>query len=146
MRMWMLAAPAAAQHAHEQMSVAPGARKLRYFSAAEAERVAALASVIIPSDEGPGAREAGAVYFIDALLAGAGPEERAVYKEGLLSRAVAREGEPFFEMVRTHTVMGFLSDPKYGGNAGEVGWKVIGFENRMGFTPPFGFYDGEGSK
>jgi len=146
MQMWMLAAPAAAQHAHEQMRVPPGARKLRYFSTAEAERVAALASVIIPSDEGPGAQEAGVVYFIDALLTGAGPEERAVYKAGLLATGPAREGEPFFEMVRTHTVMGFLSDPKYGGNAGEAGWKVIGFENRMGFTPPFGFYDGEGSK
>jgi gluconate 2-dehydrogenase gamma chain len=146
MQMWMLAAPAAAQHAHEQMSLPAAARKLRYFSAAEAEKVAALASVIIPSDEGPGAREAGVVYFIDALLMGAGPKARAVYKAGLLSSEAAKEGEPFFEMVRTHTVMGFLSDPKYGGNAGEAGWKVIGFENRMGFTTPFGFYDGEGSK
>ena len=142
----MQAAMAAAQHAHEQMAQAPGARKLRYFTAAEAGRVSALASVIIPSDEGAGATEAGVVYFIDALLAEAGEAERAVYRTGLLSQALAKEGEPFFEMVRTHTVMGFLSDPKYGGNAGESGWKVIGFENRMGFTPPFGFYDGEGSK
>jgi hypothetical protein len=77
-QMWMHAAPAAAQHAHEQMAVDPGGRKLRYFAAAEAERVTALASVIIPSDEGPGAREAGVVYFIDALLRGAVPEERLV--------------------------------------------------------------------
>ena len=108
-REWMQAAMAAAQHAHEQMAQAPGARKLRYFTAAEAGRVSALASVIIPSDEGAGATEAGVVYFIDALLAEAGEAERAVYRTGLLSQALAKEGEPFFEMVRTHTVMGFLS-------------------------------------
>jgi gluconate 2-dehydrogenase gamma chain len=146
MRMWMLAAPAAAQHAHEQMGKPPGERKLRYFTVAEGERVAALASVIVPSEEGPGAREAGVVYFIDALLAAGTEEERALYRSGLAAGAEARVGEPFFELVRTHTVMGFLSDPKYGGNAGELGWKVIGFENRMGFTPPFGFYDGEGGQ
>ncbi len=145
-REWMQAAMAAAQHAHEQMARAPGARKLRYFTAAEAERVSGLASVIIPSDEGPGATEAGVIYFIDALLAGGAEKDRAVYREGLRSQDTPREGEPYFELVRTHTVMGFLSDPKYGGNAGEAGWKVIGFENRMGFTPPFGFYDGEVSK
>ena len=145
-REWMQAAMAAAQHAHEQMAKALGARKLRYFTAAEAERVSALASVIIPSDEGPGALEAGVVYFIDSLLAGGSEKERAVYRTGLLAAGLPKEGDPFFELVRTHAVMGFFSDPKYGGNAGEVGWKVIGFENRMGFTPPFGYYDGEASK
>lgn len=33
----------------------------------------------------------------------------------------------FFEMVRTHTVQGFLSDPLYGGNRDMVGWRHIGF-------------------
>ena len=100
----MLAAPAAAQHAHEQMAKAPGERKLRHFSAAEGERVAALASVMIPSDEGPGAKEAGVVYFIDALLAGAGEEERAVYRAGLASTAVPKEGEPFFGMKKVEGI------------------------------------------
>jgi len=145
-REWMQAAMAAAQHAHEQMTKAPGARKLRFFTAEEAGRVAALASVIIPSDEGPGATEAGVVYFIDALLADGAEEERAVYRAGPRSPGLPKEGVPYFELARTHTVMGFLSDPRYGGNAGETGWKVIWFENRMGFTPPFGFYDGEDSK
>lgn len=143
-QMWMAAAPLAAQHAHLQMAKPAAERKLRYLQADEAERVAALATVILPSDDGPGAREAGVVYFIDALLAEAGEAERAVYRTGLASAATPKEGEPFFEMVRTHTVMGFLSDPKYGGNAGEAGWKWIGFESRMGFSTPFGFYDGEG--
>ena len=33
----------------------------------------------------------------------------------------------FFEMVRNHTVLGFLADPKYGGNRDHAGWKVIGY-------------------
>jgi len=112
----------------------------------EADRIAALASVIIPSDEGPGAREAGVVYFIDALLATAPEPDRAVYRTGLATKQAPKEGEPFFETIRTHTITGFLSDPKYGGNANETGWRLIGFENKMGFTPPFGHYDAEGSK
>ena len=38
-REWM---QAAAQHAHEQMAKAPGARKVRYFTAAEAARISTL--------------------------------------------------------------------------------------------------------
>ena len=41
-REWMQAAMAAAQHAHEQMTKAPGARKVRYFTDAEAERISTL--------------------------------------------------------------------------------------------------------
>jgi hypothetical protein len=37
--------------------------------------------------------------------------------------------------------MGFLADPARGGNRGEVGWKLIGFDSSPAFTPPFGYYD-----
>ncbi len=33
----------------------------------------------------------------------------------------------FFETVRAHTIMGFLADPKYGGNRDYAGWKVAGY-------------------
>jgi gluconate 2-dehydrogenase gamma chain len=33
----------------------------------------------------------------------------------------------FFATVRAHTVIGFLADPKYGGNRGYAGWKVVGY-------------------
>jgi gluconate 2-dehydrogenase gamma chain len=33
----------------------------------------------------------------------------------------------FFEAVRAHTVIGFLADPKYGGNRDFSGWKVTGY-------------------
>ncbi len=39
---------------------------------------------------------------------------------------------------------GFLGNPSYGGNRDHVGWKLIGFEDRMAFQPPFGYYDGGG--
>ena len=39
------------------------------------------------------------------------------------------------------TVLGFLGNPSYGGNRGEMGWKQIGFEHDMAYDPPFGYYD-----
>ena len=53
----------------------------------------------------------------------------------------AIEGSGFFELLRTHTVLGFLGNPSYGGNREEIGWKQIGFEDRMAYQPPFGYYD-----
>ncbi|MDG2166983.1 MAG: gluconate 2-dehydrogenase subunit 3 family protein [Opitutales bacterium] len=45
----------------------------------------------------------------------------------------------FFATVRAHTLIGFLSDPKYGGNQDYVGWKLIGYpgprHHAGGFTP-----------
>ena len=38
---------------------------------------------------------------------------------------------------------GFLSDPKYGGNDGQVGWRHIGFTPAFAYQPPFGDYDAE---
>ena len=41
--------------------------------------------------------------------------------------------------MREHTVIGFLADPKYGGNRDYIGWKVIGYPGprhmRGGYTP-----------
>jgi gluconate 2-dehydrogenase gamma chain len=33
----------------------------------------------------------------------------------------------FFATVRSHTIIGFLADPKYGGNRDYAGWKVAGY-------------------
>ncbi|MEE8042190.1 MAG: hypothetical protein V3T15_05270 [Pseudomonadales bacterium] len=38
--------------------------------------------------------------------------------------------EQFFETVRAHTVLGFLADPKYGGNRDYAGGKVMGYPPR----------------
>jgi gluconate 2-dehydrogenase gamma chain len=34
---------------------------------------------------------------------------------------------PFFNLVRAHTIQGTFCDPYYGGNAGFVGWDLIGY-------------------
>lgn len=45
----------------------------------------------------------------------------------------------FFETLRVHTLVGFLADPSYGGNADFAGWRVAGYpgprHRRGGFTP-----------
>jgi gluconate 2-dehydrogenase gamma chain len=52
----------------------------------------------------------------------------------------------FFELVRLHTIMGFLAKPEYGGNHSHAGWKLIGFDDQMTYKPPFGYYDAEENK
>ena len=51
--------------------------------------------------------------------------------------------QPLFEVLRVHTIAGFLIDPEVGrkGNRDGLGWAVIGREPGHGFQPPFGFYD-----
>jgi len=128
--------------------------------------IEAIAAEIIPSIDGPGAQEAGVIVFIDRALSTFDAGKREAYRTGMAqvqqkraelfpaSHSIAGltpderialihaiETWPFFEMVRTHTLMGFLGNPSYGGNRGKVGWKHIGFEHRMAFQPPFGYYN-----
>ena len=39
----------------------------------------------------------------------------------------AIESGVFFQMLRTHTIEGMFCDPMHGGNAGLIGWQLIGF-------------------
>jgi len=45
----------------------------------------------------------------------------------------------FFATVRAHTLIGFLADPKYGGNRDFAGWKLVGYpgprHHAGGYTP-----------
>jgi gluconate 2-dehydrogenase gamma chain len=114
-----------------------------------------------------GAREAGALYFMDRIAARHLPADvRQQLREGLntlardtvarhagardfaaLTReqqdALLREREttPFFELMRTMTLGGVLSSPKYGGNRNYVGWKLVGHDPSPTYQPPFGYYD-----
>jgi|SRR5579863_661328 len=156
---------AAQNHAHEVMrSAAP--TTLTVLSEVEAQEISAIASQIIPSDGSPGAREAGVIYFIDRALATFDADKRLLYTKGLEetarnraelfpgSKSIAElhadeqirllqaiEKTDFFEQLRTHCVMGFFGNPTYGGNRNLAGWKLIGFEDRFQFEPPFGYYD-----
>jgi hypothetical protein len=55
----------------------------RFFSAPEAAAIVSLVELIIPSTESPGAREAKAHQFIDAVLAEAEPAVQTPFRAGL---------------------------------------------------------------
>jgi gluconate 2-dehydrogenase subunit 3-like protein len=75
----LLAAATHARHA-AQSTVAP---KFGFFLAEEAKEVEAISARIIPSDDTPGAREAGVVYFIDRGLSTFAVDDQKTYREGL---------------------------------------------------------------
>ena len=73
---------AAAEHAHQAVA-SPDSQKLEFLTPAEAKEVEAISACIIPSDDTPGAREAGVVYFIDRALVTFSSDEQKTYREGL---------------------------------------------------------------
>lgn len=73
---------AAAQHAHAAAKSTNGAH-FGVLTAEQARDVEAIAAQIIPSDDLPGAREAGVVFFIDRALKTFASESVAVYQKGL---------------------------------------------------------------
>ena len=77
-----LAILSAATHAHNAAK-AQTPPKFEFFNPEEATEIEAIATRIIPTDETPGAREAGVVYFIDRGLASFGVEDQKTYREGL---------------------------------------------------------------
>lgn len=73
---------AAATHAHQAVkSSAPA--KFEFFTAEQAVEIDAITARIIPTDDSSGAREAGAVHFIDKALVTFAQENQNDYKEGL---------------------------------------------------------------
>jgi len=73
---------AAAEHAHQAAKSAAPA-KFEFFSSEQAVEIDAITARIIPSDETPGAREAGVVYFIDRALTTFAVDDQKTYREGL---------------------------------------------------------------
>src|SRR5947209_5498199 len=165
----MAAAPevrAAQEHAHS--AAASQAGRFETLDVDTAAEIQAVAAQIIPSNDGPGAAEAGVIYFIDRALSTFARNDRNAYRVGMSQLQQKRRelfphsttiaslsGEQqmalmrviktssFFELLRTHTVLGFLGSPSYGGNRDKIGWRAIGFEDRMAWHPPFGYYDAE---
>jgi gluconate 2-dehydrogenase gamma chain len=163
---WSLVASA---QEHARCAVArQGASGFASFDAVTANDIAAIAAQIIPSDDGPGATEAGAVYFIDRALQTFAADQQGAYHAGLADlqsrrqkmfpesasfAALSKEQQfqllksiettDFFGLLRTHTILAWLGPPEYGGNRNHVGWKYIGFDDAGTFDPPFGYYDAE---
>jgi len=161
---------AAKQHAqHTMRAMAAGApAKLEFLTPSQASDVEAIAALIIPATDTPGAREAGVIYFIDRLLRTSRPDEQTQFaatldaldrkrkemfpaSSGFASLAAAQQTEllraiektPEFAALRFLTLCGFLGNPEDGGNRDMVGWKLIGFDHAPTHTPPFGYYDAE---
>jgi gluconate 2-dehydrogenase gamma chain len=168
---WFAADPAAlrASLAHAARARRnPAGNRFEVFTTEQAGDVDAIAAQIIPTDDLPGAREAGALFFIDHSLASWAAEQRTPFLSGLeeLNQEVHRrwpqtarfavlssdhqiellramEKTPFFEMVRFATVAGTFANASWGGNRDKVGWRILGFEDRFAWEPPFGDYDAE---
>jgi Gluconate 2-dehydrogenase subunit 3 len=157
----------AAQDTHAAATHATGtATAAAFFSAADAADVEAIAAQIIPTDDTPGAREAGVIHFIDRALSTYLPQLAPNYRTQLAAfQADVRrqhptaasfaslpsdqqiaylktvDRTPFFTTTRLLTLLGMFSLPAYGGNRDGIGWTLIGFEDRHAFQPPFGYYD-----
>lgn len=141
---------------------------LAVFTEAQAAEIEAMTAQIIPTDESPGAREARCVYFIDRALATFARNSQPAYMQGLrdlqaktqqlyptatkfsaltseqqIKALTEIEKTPFFNLVRTHTVIGFFARPEHGGNHDKVGWKLIGYDDSLNHKPPFGYYDAQ---
>lgn len=138
-----------------------------HLSLAQAAGLEAIAARIIPTDETPGAREAGVIHFIDqalgSFMAGSAGELRAglealdalaastldghrfaQLEPGAQDELIARiEATPFFELMHYLTVAGMFSLPAHGGNREYLGWQLLGLSHRHAWAPPFGFYDAE---
>jgi hypothetical protein len=128
---------------------------------AERADLEAIASRILPSDDGtPGAKEANVIGFIERALttfhafrlegfrlgladlnrrAGSSFSAQPVERQDALLKEI--ETTPFFEGMRGLTLCGMFADPSWGGNREYAGWKLLGFDHRGIWQPPFGAYD-----
>lgn len=139
----------------------------RKLTEEDANELAAIAARIIPTDETPGATEAGVVYFMDNVLGDNRDEELAIVRAGIRELQTAGalqfnspyfylldaaqqdqllgaiEQTEFFQALRFLTVAGMFALPEYGGNRDKIGYQLIGFEDRHAWVPPFGYYDAD---
>lgn len=155
--------------AHARHAVSQNPRPaFETLSPADAADLEAMMGRIIPSDDGPGAKEAGAVYFADRALGGvlaphkdefigdlAGLRKKAIEMwpgtTAIAALSAAQldelirsvEKERVFGGLRFLTVVGTFGNPSWGGNRDQVGWKRIGHEMKGSFQPPFGYYDAQ---
>lgn len=157
----------AALYAHE---VAGTDQAFETLSAGEARVLRTIAARCYPTDATPGAEEAGVIYFMDRALGTFWARFHGMVQEGVtaLEAKVAADhpGAEDFASLSTEeqdallawmetdqaaaafliqmlVACGMFADPGYGGNRDKVGWRIIGFDDRHVWEPPFGYYDRE---
>jgi gluconate 2-dehydrogenase gamma chain len=167
--LWLAASPSELVAATEERLVAGGQAPFRTLSPDDVATLDAFAAQVVPSEPGsPGAREANVVRFIDNALSSfvsdyrpefmravaalnatalrmrpAGRRFAALPAAGQIAamRDMDKKQHGEFEKLRFAVLAGLLANPSYGGNTNKIGWKLIGFEDRFTWQPPFGFYD-----
>ena len=167
---WLAASPdqLRASLAHARAHATVRGPSWQSFTPAQAADVDAIAAQILPTDNLPGAREAGVVHFADHSLSTWARDQRDLLAHGLndLNRAArqrwsgagrfatlsseqqiallrAVESTPFFQGIRFLTLAGTFANPSWGGNHDKIGWQILGFEDRFMWEPPFGDYDAD---
>jgi hypothetical protein len=159
---------AAAQKHARHVVANPSAARFEIFDESATADVAVIAFQILPSDDVPRAKEAGAIFVIHRAPCTFNRDKQDLYRNGTQEvREVVRKMFPaannvptlsseqqfgllrgieksdFFDAVWVPTLLDFQGSPASGGNRDQVGWKYIGFEDRMNWEPPFGHYDAE---
>ena len=159
-------------HAYAQAAGAASTKTYRFFTPLQAAEFDAFSAQIIPTDSTPGAREANVVHFTDYVLSTIDRDQQKQVKDalktlheqvgkafpGAISLAMlptaqqieimkAMEKTPAFGILRGFTLAGVFGSPALGGgNKNQVGWKLIGFEDKFLYQPPFGYYDAKYDK
>jgi gluconate 2-dehydrogenase gamma chain len=153
--------------AHAARAIRDGHLALETLALDDAADLEAIAEQVFPSEPGsPGAREAGVVHFVDRALGSFAANRAEPVRGGLaeITRLVAerhpgsgrfadldaarREAMmptvaqlPVFGVLRYLVVAGMFANSSYGGNRDRAGWKLLGFDDRFAWQPPFGYYD-----
>lgn len=163
---WLAANYVGIAAAQDYVRASGDTRGFAFFTESQATEVEAMAAQIIPTDQTAGAREARVINFIDRVLVTFDSERQSDYTEGLENLAAQTaqhfpgtetfsalskeqqiklltgiEDTPFFNLVRTHTITGFFASPVHGGNHDRAGWELVGYDDSLDHTPPFGYYD-----
>lgn len=134
------------------------------FTEREAADFDAFSARVVPTDDTPGAREAGVLRFADQALGGHFAELLPIVQGGLeglhgrtaggppfadlpeadqdvIMAALEQEDPGFFFFARTLVMVGMVANQEYGANQNNVGWDLIGFEHSFAYQAPYGYYD-----
>ncbi len=128
-----------------------GATPWRFFTAEEGQTLQSACAQLIPGDRDPGAKEGGAVNYIDLQLSVRWKRHRSAYRQGIAAidaagraqfgkrfvelaseqqvqvlQTLERTSPLFFGLLLDHTRQGFYGDPRHGGNRNRVSWKMLG--------------------
>jgi gluconate 2-dehydrogenase gamma chain len=124
-----------------------------FLSDDQARALAAICDQIVPADEFPSASQAGVLTYIDRQLIRHYRRHQDAYRAGLeqaqaisrqrfgkdpasltqpqlfdLVSGLSQQNQPFFELVRSHTLEGYYGSPRHGGNRDAVSWRMLGLD------------------